>query len=117
VLVDGPTFAAPSTRKFLSSLKLLASTTDKAEGAKKALSSVLRRVEGALEAVGGKSAMLTTLGGHPLTHPLSDTFFSQTPFRFGAFVAKFSLAPSSTNLTQLSGAKFTLAGRPDALRE
>jgi hypothetical protein len=50
LMVNGPAFAAPNPKKFLGNLKLLAKTTDKAEGAKKALSAVLR----SFEAAGGR---------------------------------------------------------------
>lgn len=65
VLVNSPAFAAASAKQFLGNARLLARTTDWAPGAKKVLSAVLRGTEAALEAVGGKSAMLTQLGGRP----------------------------------------------------
>lgn len=117
IMVNGPTFNAPSVEKFAGSLKLLASTTDKAEGLKQVLSTVLQAAEGALEAVGGKSGLLTALGGAPNTHPLGDTYFSQTPFRYGDNIAKFSLLPLTTNLTEVKDAKIVTTDRPDALRE
>lgn len=117
VLVNGPAFMAVTTKDFLPNLKLLAKTTDKAQGAKKVLSAVLRGTEAALEAVGTESVMLKQLGGHPNTHPLGDTYFSQTAFRFGDYIAKFSVAPVSPNLIGLSGHKINASGRPNALRE
>jgi catalase len=42
VLVNGPAFGAPNARKFLSTLKVLAQTTDRAEGLKKVISGALR---------------------------------------------------------------------------
>ena len=117
VFANGPAFSAPNPAKFLSSLSLLAKTTDKAEWAKKALSSVLRRVERGVEAVGGNSPLLNTLGGYPLTNPASDTFYSQTAFRYGDYIAKFSIAPASQNLKALEGKEFALDGRDDAWRD
>lgn len=117
ILVNAPAFAAPDAKAFLGSLKQLAATTDKAQWAKKLLSATLRGAESALEAVGGKSAMLSTMGGTPITHPLGDSYYSQTAFRHGAFVAKYSLVPVSPNLTDLTGDKVNTSGRPDALRE
>ena len=61
-MVNGPVFTAPNAKAFLKSLKLLAKTTDRAEWAKKALSAVLRGTERVLEAVGGGSATLQTMG-------------------------------------------------------
>jgi len=117
IMVNAPAFAAPDAKAFLGSLKQLAATTDKAEWAKKLLSSALRGIEGALEAVGGKSAMLSTMGGAPLTHPLGDSYYSQVPFRYGDYIAKFALVPVSPNLTDLTGDKVNVHDRPDALGE
>lgn len=117
ILVNAPAFAAPDAKAFLGSLKQLAATTDRAEWAKKLLSATLRGVESALEAVGGKSAMIATMGGTPITHPLGDSYYSQVPFRYGEYIAKFALVPVSSNLTELTGDSVNTSGRPDALRE
>ena len=117
ILVNAPAFAAAKAKDFLANLKMLAKTTGRAEGAKKVLSAVLRGTEAALEAVGLESATLKQMGGHPSTHPLGETYYTQTPFRFGDYVAKLSLAPVSRNLTDLSGDHVNVAARPDALRE
>lgn len=116
LLVNGPAFAAPDPKKFLANLKMLTATTDKAEGAKKALSSVLRAFEAGLEAVGGQSAMLTTLGGAKPVHPLGATYYSQTPFRYGDYIAKFQLAPVSA-IKEFADETINASGRPDAIRE
>jgi catalase len=63
VLVNAPTFASPNARKFLGNLQLVAATTDKAPGLKKALSAVMRGAERLVETFGGRSATLITLGG------------------------------------------------------
>ena len=82
VMVNGPAFAAPNAKKFLGNLKLLASTTDKAPALKSALSATLRGAEKLLEAVGGQSGTLKSLGGEPATHPLGETYFTQVPPAF-----------------------------------
>ena len=117
VFASDPAFAAPTSQKFLGSLKQLAGTTDKAEWAKELLSSTLRGLEGVLETVGGQSAMLKSMGGVPITHPLGDIYYSQTAFRFGDYIAKFGLFPISQNLTQVTGDRVNVTDRPDALRE
>ncbi|MDO6412794.1 catalase family protein [Sphingomonas sp. BIUV-7] len=117
LMVNGPVFGAPTPAAFLKNLKLLAATTDKGEGLKKVLSATLRAVEGAIEAVGGSSVLISQLGGTPETHPLGDTYYSQTAFRYGDHIAKFSLKPISPALTELTGDKVNVSGRPDALRE
>lgn len=117
VLVNGPVFAAPTGKAFLSNLKLLAATTDKAHFLKKALSYALRGVERALEALGSESATLKQLGGHPATHPLGETYFSAAPILFGEFMAKVQLVPVAPELTDLTDQPVKVVGRPDGLRE
>ncbi|MET0934890.1 MAG: catalase family protein [Luteibacter sp.] len=117
VMVNGPAFSAPTAKKFASTLKLVAATTDRAEGAKKALSAVLRGTEKVIEAFGGKSSTLLALGGQPETNPLGDTYFSQAPIRFGDYVVKVSIAPRSPNLTALTDAELNVNGKPNGLRD
>jgi hypothetical protein len=117
VLVNGPAFLTPGAKKFLGSLKLLAATTDKVPNLKKALSAVLRGTEKVIEAVGGESATIKALGGHPETHILGETFFSQAPLLFGPYMAKVSIAPVSAELKQLTNAPLNVNGRPYGLRD
>ena len=117
VMIDAPAFSAPDAKGFLKSLKLLAGTTDKGEGLKKALSAVLRGTEKVVEAFGGESGLLISLGGHPMTNPAGETYHTRVPLRHGPYVAKLSLAPASDDLKALTGAKVDLEGKPDGLRE
>ncbi len=64
-MVNGPAFSAPTAAKFLSNLRMLAATTDKAHGLKKVMSAAARGAEHRVEAFGGKSPTITTLGGQP----------------------------------------------------
>jgi hypothetical protein len=116
LMVNGPAFGANKASAFLSTLKTLAKTTDRVEGLKIAWSAALRGIEAGLEALGTKSPLLVALGGHPLSNPAGEVYFSQTPFLYGDYVAKFSLVPVSPNLTAVSGVKLNLLGR-DGLRE
>jgi len=117
VMVNGPVFGTKDARHFLNSLKLLAATTDKAEPLKKAFSAVARGTEKIIEAFGGKSGTVIALGGHPETNVLGETYFTQTPVRYGQYVAKLSLAPVSAELQQLTNAPVDLHDKPDGLRE
>ena len=116
VMVNGPAFTAPTGKHFLGSLKLLAGTTDKVPTLKLALSAALRGVEKVVEAVGGESATLKALGGHPETNPLGETYFSQAPILFGDYMAKMSLRPASPEIIALKDAPVDLKGTPDGLR-
>jgi hypothetical protein len=118
LLVNGPAFGAPNPKKFLSVLKLLARTTDEAEGLKKILSAVMRQVQKVIVAVTGQpNVTVATLGGQPETHILGETFYSQAPVRFGDFIAKISAAPVSPELTALVQAPLNVNGVPNGLRE
>lgn len=117
LMVNGPVFIAPNARKFLKNLKLLAATTDKAPGAKKLLSAALRGLESLVEKAGGESATLKALGGHPATHPLGETYYTQVPLRYGPSVAKLSMAPVSAELLALRDAPVDIGAGPHALRD
>lgn len=117
LMANGIRFPAPGPKKFLANLKLLAKTTDRAEALKVAISAVFRTVEKGIEALGGKSPTLDQLGGHPNTHPLGESFFSQTPIRYGQHIAKFGLVPRSASFKKLEGKEIDIAKRRDALRE
>lgn len=116
IMVNGTAFQAKSADKFLGNLKLLAKTTDKAEGSKKVLSAVLRGVNTALTAVGIESAAINSLGGAPNVEPLGETYNSVTPFRYGEYIAKFQLRPIAPAMLELTGETIDPAGDPDAIR-
>ncbi|MBP2296959.1 catalase family protein [Azospirillum rugosum] len=117
VLVNGPVFAVPDGKSFLGSLKLLAATTDRAPTAKKVVSAGLRGAEAVVEAFGGQSVTLKTMGGEPERHILGERFYSQVPIRYGDYMAKVSVVPVSEELVALSGAPLNVNGKPDGLRE
>ncbi len=115
VLVNAPAFSAPTPAKFLGNLKMIAATTDKAEGAKQALSAAARGAEAVIEAFGGKSATIVTMGGQPATSILGETFYSQVPVLYGDYIAKIAVAPVF-DLSALTGTPIDYA-TPNALRD
>ena len=117
VLVNGPVFNAPTARKFLGGAKLLAATTDKAPNLKRLFSAAARGAEHVLEAIGGESATIKALGGHPETHPLGETYYSQAPILYGRYMAKVQVAPVAPALTALASRHVDLKDRPDGLRD
>lgn len=117
IMVNGAVFQTKSAHQFLGDLKLLAKTTDKAEGAKVALSQVMQGVNKALTAVGIENSKIQSLGGAPNVDPLGETYYSVTPFRYGDHIAKFSLAPVSPNLTSRTDKEIEIGGRENAIRE
>ena len=117
IMVNGDVFLAKTADKFLGNLKLLAGTTDRLEGTKKLMSTVLGGINAALETVGLQSNTLGALGGAPNVDPLGETYFSVTPFRYGDYIAKFSLVPVSRTLTNLTGRKIETSEDPNAIRD
>ena len=117
VLVNGPAFNSPNVKVFATNMKLLAAATDKAQWAKKAFSAVARGLEAGLEAVGGESPTLVTLGGQAETHVLGETYYSQSPFLWGEYVVKISVTPVSDALRALTGKHVDVNGKPHGLRE
>ena len=116
VMVNGPAFVAPDAAAFGKSLRLLAATTNTGQLWKKAVSWTLRKAVVAMNAMGMESGGLKAMGGQPMTHPLGETFYTQTPFRYGQHVAKFSLAPVAGGLRYLKDQPVDLAGKPNGLR-
>jgi hypothetical protein len=117
VTVNGPRFNARDGKAFLRSLKLVALTTDRAEGSKKLLSAGMRGLEKLIEAFGGQSASVAALGGQPAVHILGETFWSQLPIRYGDFIAKLQIVPVSPSLTALTGTPIDLGADDNALRQ
>ncbi|MGE8216343.1 MAG: catalase family protein [Stenotrophomonas maltophilia] len=115
LMVNGPAFSTPGVQGFLRSARLLAATTERMPRTKQVLSATLRGAEAALEAVGGESATLKALGGEPRHHPLGETYFTQVPFLYGPYMAKFSWVPVSPALLALTGQ--ALPSGADAQRE
>ncbi len=115
LMVNGPAFTSPDPAGFLRAARVIASTTERMPRTKRLISATLRATEAALESVGGESAKLKGMGGEPNHHPLAETYFTQVPFLYGNYVAKFSLAPCSEALRQLKGV--TLPNGDDAQRD
>lgn len=116
VLVNGPAFQA-TPKLFAQNLKLLEKTTDRLDRTKKVVSAFSRGLENVVEAFGGESVALKALGGHPLTHILGETFYSQAAIRYGDYIAKISVAPVSPEMAALKDAPLDLTNNPNGLRD
>jgi len=100
---NGKVFVAKDAKTFLGNVKMLAKTTDRMEGTKEVLSTALRGVHNALEAVGLSSPTVDTLGGTPNADPLGETYNSVTPYRWGDYIAKYRLVPIAPDQVALTG--------------
>lgn len=117
VMQNAPAFTAPTPKAFLKSLKMLSKTTDKAPSVKRAMSAILRGTEAVIEAVGAESPTIKSLGGHPETNLLGETYSTVVPLLYGLYYCKVTVVPVSAELAALTDAKVDLSGRPDGLRE
>ncbi len=120
VCVNSKVFGVPDPAAFLKQLKLLDSTLEVSESVKQVVSTVSRGANAALRAVGIHSGALDQFG-HPYNHILGETFSTVAPLRYGDYVAKIAIVPSSPNLKNLTG-KYVDAGHgfnplEDAVRE
>lgn len=116
LFVNGTAFGFPDARGFLQGLRVLALTTNRAEGAKALLSRGLRLLQRILARFTGPVAALDALGGFEPTHPLGDRFHSQVPIRFGDHVAKLDIVPESESFRRLTGRLIDIDHDPVAIR-
>jgi len=116
VMVNAPAFAAPDPKTFLTTLKRLEPLTDNSEHLKKLTSAIARGAEAIVELTGNKSGTLTTLGGEPQHNILGETFYTQTAFLHGPYIAKYALVPVSASLTGLTRQALMNNGEPNMIR-
>ena len=95
VLASGPTFPSGTAAGFLRDGTVIGKSAGLPEGVKSAVSSMARNLNKVLGAVGAPSPKADFFG-HPYSHPLNDSYFSQAPIRFGDYVAKLGAFPAST---------------------
>lgn len=96
VLATGTTFPPGTAKGFLSAAKQIGAATPMPEGLKSGVSSVARNLNRVLNAVGASPSPKADFFGHPFSHPLGDSYFSQVPMCFGQYVAKLGAFPTSS---------------------
>ncbi len=101
VLATGTTFPSGTAAGFLRDGTVIGKSTGLPEGVKSAVSSTMRNLNRALHAFGTESA-LADFFGHPYSHPLADSYFSQAPIRYGDYVAKLGAVPATESQRALS---------------
>lgn len=115
VFGSGKVFPSAGPKAFLANAKLLALATPAPEIFKHAVSAASRATNAIFHAVGGNSPDLDFLG-HPRLLPLAESYYSQAPFRYGDYIAKFRIAPTSPELVARIGEHLDMGHDPDALR-
>ncbi|MER2265824.1 DUF3618 domain-containing protein [Methylobacterium oxalidis] len=116
VLDTGTVFPSPNAKAFLATITALQKATPAPEAVKQAVSATSRATNAVLNAVGLNSANLDFFG-HPPFHPLAETYYSQTPLRYGDYVAKLAVRPVTDKLRALIGQTIDVSGDKDALRK
>ena len=112
----GKQFIANGMKEFLQAFKPNAEIAPKlSDTVKGAVSTAARAANTVLNAVGTDSEKLAFYG-HPVVHPASEEYYSQTAFRYGDYVAKLGFFPVSAGLQALKEQPFD-PKTPDALRE
>ena len=112
----GKEFLAGGMKEFLQVFKPNAEIAPKlSDKVKGAVSAAARATNTALNAVGANSEKLAFYG-HNVVHPATEAYFSQTAYRYGDYVAKLGIFPSSKELESLKDQPFD-PETPDALRD
>jgi hypothetical protein len=102
LLSSGRRFAVADLKGFLRVQRFLEGISGLPEGVKQAGTALGYAANKALHLVGADSVVLDFFG-HPHTHPLGESYFSQAPLRYGCYVAKLGLFPVSEDLQRLVG--------------
>lgn len=92
VLATGTTFPSGTAKGFLRDGTVIGKSAALPEGVKSAVSSTMRNFNRVLHAFGTESAQADFFG-HPFSHPLADSYFSQAPIQCGDYVAKLGAVP------------------------
>ncbi len=94
VLATGTTFPSGTAQGFLRDGTVISGAAGAPELLKSAVSSAARNFNRVLHAFGAGSDKADFFG-HPFSHPLADSYFSQTALRWGDHVAKLGAVPAS----------------------
>ncbi|GGR95460.1 catalase family protein [Deinococcus sedimenti] len=118
LLNNGPVFAAKDAGGFLNNQLPIRLTLNAPEELKVAAALGAQVAARIAPDSGPLAGALKQLGGHPSTHPLGETYYSQLPIRWGEYVAKVALVPTAEHLRALTGQAVRVLGpgRADALR-
>ena len=119
VFDTGPVFPSPGPKGFLATIKTIGMATPAPDIVKEAVSLASRATNAVFHAVGSDSPNLDFFG-HPPYMPLAESYYSQSPFRYGDYIAKFRIAPASPDLLALVGEKLDIQaenGVRDAVSE
>lgn len=101
VFDTGSYFPLPNAKAFLMQHKMIEHAPQMPTALKEVVSTIARVTNEGLNKVGADSAKLDFFGDSRL-HPLAECYYSQSPYRYGNYIAKFAVAPASSKQTQLA---------------
>jgi hypothetical protein len=116
LLSSGRRFAVADLKGFLKVQRFLEGISALPEGVKQAGTALGYGANKVLHLVGSESTLLDFFG-HPRTHLLGETYFSQAPLRYGRYVAKLGLFPASEDLQRLADTTLDLSAGPSVLKD
>jgi catalase len=116
VCVNTDVFSAPDPAGFLAQIKTFDKTLETPEGLKHAVSVTARAINATIGVVGLHSATLEGVGA-PAVHILGESFTTVAPLRYGKYVGKIGIAPSSESLKRLKDEAVNLDADYNALAE
>lgn len=102
----GKEFINGGPKAFLQSFKSTINVAPHLSNTAKGVVSDLSRGTNAALDKGGMSSAKLDFFGHPKRHPMEEPYFSQTPYRYGDYVAKLGVVPASPGLLELAGKPF-----------
>jgi hypothetical protein len=109
-------FGAADAETFLKQTLFFEKHATDSAALKEVVSTAARLTESAIETVGGRIETLKKLG-YPETHILGESFYSQTPLRYGNYIAKIAFVPASSNLIALKDKKLDHPRNYSAIRD
>ncbi|SKA02474.1 catalase family protein [Consotaella salsifontis] len=103
LMVNFPTLAFGTIEKYKVLLGVLEANAEAPDIFQRIVAGAARGAKDAVEALGGTAG--ATLDGlaRDNNHPLGETYHTQAALRFGAYIAKLSLAPASVAVKDLTG--------------
>lgn len=117
VFAPGKVFTAPDAAAFLKLFMPNAEVAPELSDTTKGIvSSLSRGTNSVLHMFGLDSAKLDFYG-HKLVNPLGEPNYSQTPYRYGEYVAKMGIFPDTPGLKALAEDHSYKQDTPDALRD
>ncbi len=116
VLDTGKEFLTSGPKAFLQAFKPNAEIAPKLSDDVKGIVSDLSRVTNSMLNMFGANSEKLDFYGHIKKHPLGESYYSQTPFRYGNYIAKLGVVPATGKLAALFEQDFD-PQTPDALRE